>query len=110
MPDESKTKQKSTSPTFSSDEKFQSDPTFVDFKRSVTVTFDRDMLQEIKSPSQSPERDTSKQETLLDRAGVRTPGDVEMSPGASIRSPSLSPPPSESSSPGEHSQYLLIRK
>ncbi|XP_063686235.1 uncharacterized protein LOC134819996 isoform X2 [Bolinopsis microptera] len=109
MPDEDKEKQQSTSPTFSSDEKFQSDPTFVDFKRSVTVSFDRDMLQEIKSPSQSPERtDTSKQETVLDRGGVRSPGDVEMSPGASIRSPSLSPPSSENNSPAK--QHITKKK
>ena len=93
----------------SSDDKFQSGPAFVDFKRSVTVTFNQDVLREIRSPSQSPDRagDVEKPETreeyrsrdVESRDQTRT-HDETRSPGASIRSPSLSPPPSETSSPG----------
>ena len=93
----------------SPDDKFQSGPSFVDFKRSVTVTFNQDVLREIRSPSQSPERagdtetaesrDESRSRDVESRDQTRT-HDETRSPGASIRSPSLSPPPSETSSPG----------
>ena len=98
-------------PSAQSTDKLQTDPSFVDFKRSVTVSFDRELLREIKSPSQSPDRsgagerdmkreseDVTKRES--EDVSGRTVGDGGRSPGASIRSPSLSPPPSETSSPG----------